>query len=163
MDIKGLIHIHSSYSYDGIFSLEELSELAKSKECSYIILTDHADDFTEKKMKSLVNECNRLSDTDFVLIPGLEFTCGGMHILAIGITEIIFESDLIKLIDRIHDKGGLAVLAHVVIYKNIPYGKLKNIDGVEVWNTRYEGRFSPSLKSLGILKSFRKKQKSFME
>jgi len=85
-----------------------------------------------------------------------------MHILAIGIKEFILESDLIKLIDEIHKKGGIAVLAHAVIYKKIPYEKLKNIDGVEVWNTRYEGRFSPSLKSLGVLKSFRKKNKEVL-
>jgi len=50
MSFEGLMHIHSRYSYDGFFSLEELSELSKSRGYNFIVLTDHADDFDGEKI-----------------------------------------------------------------------------------------------------------------
>ncbi len=85
----GLIHVHSEYSYDGTLSLEELVSLCKEGEDRFVILTEHADDFYDSKMDMLVDECKKLSTKDFILIPGLEFNCEGMHILAIGIEKFI--------------------------------------------------------------------------
>lgn len=151
------MHVHSTYSFDGTMSPGQIKELCRKRKTDFVVLTEHADGkhFTPEKMGEMVEECRRLSNDEFLLIPGLEFDCDGMHILAIGVEEYPMESDLEKLIDRIHEKGGLAVLAHVLYYDRIPYEKLLKLDGIEAWNSRYDGRFSPSVKSLRILERFR--------
>jgi hypothetical protein len=153
----GLMHVHSRYSVDGILPLEEIRELCKRKKTDFIILAEHADGkhFTAERMGEMLRECKGLSSEEFLFIPGLEYDCEGMHILAIGVEEYFVENKLENLIDRIKERGGLAVLAHVVYYDSIPYERLVNLDGVEAWNARYDGRFSPSIKSLKILKRFR--------
>jgi hypothetical protein len=154
----GLMHVHSRYSFDGILSLGEIRELCRRDKIDFIVLSEHVDGehFASEKMVEMLDECRRLSNEEFLFIPGLEYNCEGMHILAIGVEEYLVENKLEKLIGRIHESGGLAVLAHVVYYDSIPYERLVNLDGVEAWNARYDGRFSPSIKSLRILESFRK-------
>ncbi len=161
-NISGVVHVHSNYSYDGKLTIKELKNLCKGKGYSFIVLTEHADDFDKKKMQLFVSECRNLSDNEFIIIPGLEFNCEGMHILAIGIEEFIPESNLEELIKKMHEQGGLAVLAHVIFYDEIPYKRLYDLDGVEVWNTRYDRKFAPSVKSMSILRRFRKQKKDIM-
>jgi predicted metal-dependent phosphoesterase TrpH len=158
---RGLMHVHSSYSFDGTMRLEELASECRSRKLDYIALTEHADakHFSEEKMISFVKECERSSSEAFLMVPGLEYDCEGMHILAIGIKNYFIEKDLGSLIEGIHKRGGLAVLAHVSYYDRIPYDELAGLDGVEAWNSRYDSRFSPSRKSLNILSRFREKKK----
>jgi hypothetical protein len=159
---RGIIHVHSKYSHDGTMGLSQLKELCKEKGLRFIALTEHAESMDEGKMNDFLAECAALSDKDSIIIPGLEYICCGMHILAIGTTEIINESEPEKLVEKIKALGGLASLAHVVYYESIPYEKLKNLDGIEIWNPRYDSRFSPSLKALNILKRFREVNKNIL-
>jgi hypothetical protein len=153
--VNGLMHIHSTYSFDGKNDLSELAALCAKKGYSYMLLSEHAEDYTPEKMRRLVAECKDLSSGELSIVPGLEYNCEGMHILALGIVTLLNDSTLEGLIADIHEKGGLAVLGHVVYYKSIPYERLAALDGIEIWNPRYEGAISPSIKSLGILKKFR--------
>jgi hypothetical protein len=157
-EYRGVIHIHSKHSFDGTLTLPQLAALSKEKRIDFLVLTDHGDSdyFNTEKMETLIEECKKVSNEEFIIIPGLEFMCEDMHILAIGIKEYFAEQKLEKLIDRIHQLGGLAILGHISYYAQIPYERLKNLDGVEVWNPRYDSRFSPSRKSLRALEKFKK-------
>jgi|WetSurMetagenome_2_1015567.scaffolds.fasta_scaffold26283_5 histidinol phosphatase-like PHP family hydrolase len=160
--IQGIIHLHSTYSHDGTMSLKEIAALAREKGCRFMAVTEHAESMDADKVSKLVAECTALSDGELVVIPGLEYICEGMHILALGVGALLDDSDLKSLIGMIHSRGGLALLAHVVYYDSIPYGKLEDLDGIEIWNPRYGSRFSPSVKSLGILKKFRKRNRDIL-
>ena len=162
-EFRGIFHIHSSYSHDGKVPLSEIVKKCKSQRYDFVVITDHAESFEdEKHLNKFISECDSLTDNDVLLIPGLEFICDKMHILGIGIGELLNPIELPALIYEIKKRGGLAVLAHVTYYDKIPYDKLIDLDGIEVWNSRYEGRFSPSLKSLEILKRFRKQNKEIL-
>jgi len=160
--IPGLIHIHSTYSHDGTMSLREIAALSREKGCRFIALTEHAESMDARKMSDLVSESKALSDADLIVIPGLEYNCEGMHILALGISVLLEGSNQKRLIDAIHSRGGLALLAHVVYYDSIPYGKLEDLDGIEIWNPRYANKFAPSVKSLKILEKFRKRNRNIL-
>ena len=153
--IRGVLHVHSKYSFDGKLPLEELAILCRSRGYKFIALTEHAEDYGKEKMASLVAECRRLSGLDVIILPGLEYNCEGMHVLALGAESLFVETDLRRLIAKIHEDGGLAVLGHVAWYDKILYEKLGGLDGIEVWNPRYDGRLSPSLKALSVLNKFR--------
>lgn len=155
MKIRGLLHLHSKYSYDGKIFLRELAHLCRVYKYKFVIMTEHAESLNDIKMKEFVRECKAHSDENLIIIPGLEFTCGGVHILGLGINECLSESNLANLITKIHNNGGIAVVAHVNYYKKIPYDELLNIDGLEIWNAKYDGWYAPSLKCLKILKKFK--------
>jgi predicted metal-dependent phosphoesterase TrpH len=159
---RGLIHIHTTYSYDGTFSLQDFVNLAKSRHYDFIILTEHAEDFDEKKMQIVVNECSNVSDEAFLVIPGLEFNVNGIHILGIGIENYIRETEPGELIRKIHENNGLAVLAHTADYKSVPYAHLKDVDLIEIWNPRYGERLSPSITSIHVLYEFRTMKKTYI-
>lgn len=160
---RGLIHVHTIHSFDGTLPLADFADLAKGKGYTFIILTEHAEEFDETKMKVVVDECNRVSDDSFLVIPGLEFNINNeVHILGLGIATYIDETDPYALIRKIHENNGVAVLAHTAGYKNsIPYTQLKNIDLIEIWNPRYGEKFSPGIQSIKILREFRKMKKPY--
>jgi hypothetical protein len=154
--INGLLHIHSSYSYDGEVSLQQLRDLCKNSGYKFITLTEHAKNMSKDKMKMLVLECNSLSSADLTFIPGLEFDCDGdYHILALGIEEYIETANPKEVISKIHELGGIAILAHVSYYDRIPYDVLASLDGIEIWNIKYDGKYAPKLKNFKILKKFK--------
>jgi len=158
---RGLIHIHTTYSYDGTLSLPDFVHLVKTRHYDFIILTEHAEDFDDKKMQLLVNECSNVSDDAFIAIPGLEFNINGIHILGIGIENYIQETEPEELIRKIHENNGLAILAHTVDYTAIPYTKVKGVDLIEIWNPRYGERLAPSRASLKVLHEFRILKKTY--
>lgn len=146
------LHIHTTYS-DGKSDFQEILKNAKKNNYKLIAITDHNTVAGHKKYK------------DDILVTGVEFDCWCgyvfIHLLAYGIdvnnkklsefmakTKAETEGDLIrlfstrnvpKLIQAIHDAGGIAVLAHPACYwaislenlvkKLIKYG----LDGIEVY------------------------------
>lgn len=78
-DIKGLIHAHSTYS-DGVSTLREMVEAAKSSGYSYMLITDHsksafyADGLDEDRLIQQWKEVDELNTEmhDFVLFKGIE-------------------------------------------------------------------------------------------
>ena len=56
-NFKGIIHIHTTYSYDGTLSLPDFVNLVKKRHIDFIVLTEHAEDFDDKKMQAFVNDC----------------------------------------------------------------------------------------------------------
>jgi len=156
MEIKGIIHVHTMYSHDGELSLSDLAQLCKTSGYKFVIVTEHAEDMTEDSMSEFVHECKLLSDEDLVIIPGLEFICNGLHILGLGIEKLLQMSDFRTLVNEIHKQGGIAVLAHVSYYKDIPLENLLEVDGIEVWNSRYDGRYAPKLKCIKTFENLKK-------
>ena len=149
------LHIHTFYS-DGLANPDEIIQQAKEKGYKKIAICDH--NTLEAYLKT------NILDND-IIIPGVEFDvwCGYvfMHLLGYGIdvhnkelqsfcaktkkeTEADFirifsKRDIKKLIQAIHNAGGIAVLAHPAncwainmdkfIEKLISYG----LDGLEVY------------------------------
>ena len=149
------LHIHSNYS-DGIEDFDSLVEQAKQLEMQYISITDHNCLEGHKKTK--------YKNDDF-LIKGVEFDCiynlTLLHILGYGVdieneelnslcakNEQEQKNDLIRLfksrhpkkvIQAIHNAGGIAVLAHPCCCNTICLDRFVNklktfgLDGIEVY------------------------------
>lgn len=147
------MHVHSAYSHDGKLTLAECAGLCRKNGYKFLVVTEHAEDIDRKAMHKIVSECELLSNEELVLIPGLEFISeDGMHIIGVGIRKKFYSRKTEKIIHGIHRLGGIAILAHVSYYKKIPipYAKLSDINGIEIWNQRYDGWFAPRLKYLKI-------------
>jgi len=145
--MKALLHVHSDYSYDGEPSLETLAAWGASRGLDAILLSEHTNDFDREKMNRFVAHCDALAAERCRLVPGLEFPVrGGFHLLGFSIRAFEPIVDPVTAVRFIHDQGGLAVLAHPARYKGVwpDAAMLAVLDGIEVWNARYDGRFVAS-------------------
>ena len=150
--LNGAIHVHSTYS-DGEFTLAELREVYVALGCRFVCMTDHAEYFDAVKLESYVGECKSLSDDRFRFVPGLEFTCDNrMHVLGFGAPRLAGTTDPQAVIRHIKRTEGLAVIAHpmdsafawIESFDELP-------DGIETWNTKYDGRYAPRPQTFELL------------
>jgi PHP domain-containing protein len=151
----GILHVHSNLSYDGQNTLAEIASLAKSRGYRFVGMSEHSDTFEPQKMAYFVDECRRLSDASFLMIPGLEFTCDNrLHLLALGIDRYTDSTNPALVARFVNAQGGLAILSHPGRYGyQIPSGLEMLLDGIEVWNAGYDGRFIPNDRSIRLWKS----------
>jgi predicted metal-dependent phosphoesterase TrpH len=156
--MRGVLHVHSTFS-DGDEPLERIVQTFRDDGMDFIAVSDHAEVFDEARMQEYVALCVSLSNADFLVIPGLEFALkgGSIHVLGYGISERVRASTIEELVDGIHLAGGIAVLAHP------PAGSInmiapvkEKLDGIEVWNGRYDGTVSPRADSFQLLRRIRK-------
>jgi hypothetical protein len=156
---RGALHVHSTYS-DGEFTLAELREVYLEAGCDFVCMTDHAEAFDDEKLASYVNECRALSDDDFVFVAGLEFTCDRrMHVLGFGVSAPARTTDPQEAIRHIRRENGVAVIAHpmdsmfewIESFDELP-------DGIETWNTKYDGRNAPRPATFDLLQRLQRRR-----
>src|SRR5262249_30526450 len=124
----------------------------------FTAVSDHAEVFDDRRMEEYVRACEALSDSSFLVIPGLEFALKGgtIHILGYGINQRVRFSTMEELVDRIHEAGGIAVLAHPPAGSINLIGSIKpKMDGIEVWTSRYDGVVAPRADSFQLLRRIR--------
>jgi PHP domain len=155
---RGIVHVHSVYSYDGKNTLEQIAALGRQRGYDFIGVTEHSDTFDRAKMAAFVAECRGLSDPSLILIPGIEFSCAGrLHLLALGIDQFSDAKDPVELTKFIQGQGGLAVVSHPSRYGyQIPSPLVAVMDGVEVWNASYDSRFVPDRKVVELWRTLKR-------
>ncbi len=135
------LHVHTTHSFDGRMTVEQAIERAKRVGLDGIAITDHDN---VKGLKEAAIACKK---HDLLHIPGLEITTPGGDILALNVKEeISFDGDYEKLINKIHKRGGVAILAHPFAVplpeaiQDMPH-IVEMLDAIEVFNanTHLEG------------------------
>lgn len=159
--MKGVLHVHSTWS-DGEFTLAQLRDIFRADGCRFVCVSDHADAFDAATLEAYLRECEARSDDDFRFIPSLEYGCEDrMHILGYGSTVLIPSTDPATVIRGIRQAGGLAVIAHP---KETAFERITRFDplphGIEVWNTKYDGRYGPRPATFRLLASVRERDPS---
>lgn len=150
MEINGIVHCHSRYSYDAKLSLRELRELCISRGVRFVCMTEHTDELDRERAAAFVRECEALSDDRFRFIPGFEVPYRRAHVLMIGMRSFYdhYAANIDALIPWTQE-AKFVVLAHPVRNHFVVEPRLLQlIDGLEVWNQQYEGKLVPRVRSL---------------
>ncbi len=163
-NLRGIIHVHSTFSYDGKHSLEEIAAMARKRGYDFVGITEHSDTLDDDKMTAMVEECKRVSSPKCLIIPGVEFTCeNNLHLVSVGVeryTDLKRPGEVARFVQ---EQGGVAVVAHPVRYRyKIPAEMLPHIDGIEIWNAGYDGRFIPNDRSIRLLADLRHNHPSLL-
>ncbi|MFQ6049532.1 MAG: CehA/McbA family metallohydrolase [Candidatus Paceibacterales bacterium] len=143
------LHVHTSYSYDGLSSPREMVAAAISKGIDCIAVCDHGE--IEGAIKAKKYGANK----SILIIPGIEVKTKEGDILGLNIKQIIPNWLSAKeTIKRIKKEGGLAIIPHPFAWFCSFRGNLKDllgeIDGIEVLNSSI---FGPgNKKALGFAK-----------
>jgi predicted ATP-grasp superfamily ATP-dependent carboligase len=159
---RGVIHIHTNYSYDGTASIEAVVEEAKKCGYSFIVLTEHAESLDEDSMAGYVKRCKALQTLELMVIPGLEVRCNnGTHLLGINVQKHIESSSVLEVAKEIKDCGGICIVAHPSKNEyNLSTEEIGCMDGMEIWNSsRRSGLTIPKLDAIRILRRLRNKNK----
>src|SRR5262245_55831554 len=120
MRARGLLHAHSSYSFDSQVPLAEVAALARRRGQSFLLQTEHSNELTRERHAAYRREAAGLSGPDLLVAAGVEYASADnrVHVLSVGVAE--FHEDLRlfppqrgpELLDRIRAAGGLSILAH---------------------------------------------------
>ncbi|MDY2587082.1 PHP domain-containing protein [Winogradskyella aquimaris] len=157
--VKGILHVHSDFSYDGINSIEEIANWAKSEKIDFVILTEHDNDFNDEKFDSYLEECRKNSN-NIIIVPGIEYSFGKkrhIHINVFGIDQFLNTNNTIEDIPRflktVKSLNGIAVLNHPKsIVKELGFIDLSSLFGVELWNTKSDFLYSPDPRTYKLVK-----------
>lgn len=142
--IKGIVHCHTTMSYDGSISLDVLCQTLKDEGFSFVAVTDHVKGVTADQYRRFVDLCQKLSSDSFVVIPGLEVLLdNGDEIAAVGIHEFISSTSARDVLEQILQQGGYSIWVH-------PHKRARadleryDCDAIEVLNGKMDGSVAPN-------------------
>lgn len=164
MTIDCLLHVHSSFSYDSQTDLAVIAEKVRRENIQCVLMAEHNNFMNAEQTAALVRRCEELSDDRLLIVPGLELALAAnrIHLLAFGVRRYIGSSGVdctfASLIEKVHEDGGLAVLAHPShrgAAGLVEPQDLRRLDGIEIWNVKNGNKFVPTVPDLRLLERVR--------
>ena len=127
---RGVSHVHTEFSHDSTASLDFVVEKAKENDLDFVIVTDHNSMKGKKAYEKMKHPDHPL------MIFGEEISTRDGHLISLGTgRHLSKELPSQVLIDKIHARGGYAILAHPFMPKK-PWTnwEVHGWDGFEVCN-----------------------------
>jgi predicted metal-dependent phosphoesterase TrpH len=146
MTVRMAAHVHSSWSYDADWSLEDIARAFRRRRYDVVLMSEHDREFDQQRWMEYQKACAAASTDDVLLVPGIEYEDAGnvVHTPVWGEDVPFLGSarptlELLRLAQR---EGAVAVLAHPwrrnAISRYQPeWAPL--LSAVEIWNRKYDG------------------------
>jgi len=143
--IRLATHVHSSWSYDGSWSLDRLAAAFTRRRYRVVLMAEHSQTFSAAKWLEYREACEQASTPDMLLVPGLEYADADdvLHLPVWG--EVPFLGRMPApgaVAEAVSQAGGIAVLAHPWrrdAWRRIDPAWMAMLSAVEVWNRKYDG------------------------
>jgi hypothetical protein len=149
MEVLAVCHVHSKWSYDGSWSLEELSAKFSGHGYRVLMMTEHDRGFTAARFDQYREACSKASTREILVMSGIEYSdaANSVHVLVWGPVPFLGEALPTKeMLQGVKAANGLAVLAHPSrrdAWKSFEASWADRLLGIEVWNRKYDG-WAPS-------------------
>jgi hypothetical protein len=149
-------HLHSSWSYDGEWSLEKLAAEFVRRGYQILMMSEHDKGFTESRYLQYREACARASSDQMLVLPGIEYsdTDNTVHVLVWGSVPFLGEDLPTKaVIETVASTNGVAVLAHpsrLDAWRSFDPSWAGKVVGIELWNRKSDG-WAPSRKAPPLL------------
>jgi hypothetical protein len=115
MEVLTVCHAHSRWSYDGSWSLEELSAKFRGHGCRVLMMTEHDRGFTAERLEQYRAACVKASSSELLVVPGIEYSDADnrVHVLVWGPVPFLGEGlRTSEMLESVRAANGVAVLAH---------------------------------------------------
>jgi predicted metal-dependent phosphoesterase TrpH len=145
--IRAAAHVHTDWSYDGSWDLEDLAAELKRRGYDAILTAEHDRGFDQGRWRQYVEACSAATAAAGILVvPGIEYSDPGnvVHVPVWG-KELPFLGERRRSADLIAEAaeaGAAAMLAHPQrrgAWRLLERSSLEQLVGIEVWNRKYDG------------------------
>jgi hypothetical protein len=149
MKVLAACHVHSNWSYDGSWSLEDLSTKFSRRGSRILMMTEHDRGFSMLRFDQYRAACAEASSDNILVLPGIEYSDANnrIHVLVWGNIPFLGEGlSTSEMLEAVKAADGLAVLAHPSrrdAWKVFEPSWSDRLLGIEVWNRKYDG-WAPS-------------------
>jgi predicted metal-dependent phosphoesterase TrpH len=142
-------HTHTNFSDGTLYKL--MIRTAIKKRIDVLAVTDHNTQEGYTFCVRYAEKCARLNIGSIFILPSEEVGCQGGDILAYGISEAIKKRcEMCETVDKIHDQGGLAVIAH-------PFNLFESISTSAIMKCDFDGIEIPNYNSFDLSKILARK------
>jgi hypothetical protein len=147
--VRAASHVHSEWSYDGKWQLEQLARAFSKRGYRIILLTEHDQGFDESKRLRHRDACQRASTEEILLVPGIEYSdpSNVIHLLVWGDVPFVGSgAEPERVLSAARACGGVAVFAHPSrkeAWKRFNPDWSDMVLGIEFWNRKTDG-WAPS-------------------
>ena len=155
MGIFAVSHVHSVWSYDGKWKLDELVREFSGRGYQVLLMTEHDRGFTQSRWTEYIGACREVSSEKMLVIPGIEYSDPDniVHVLTWGDVPFLGENlPTRSMLEGLREAGGVAVLAHPSrrkAWQRFDAAWSEYLTGIEVWNRKTDGwRPSPDAPAL---------------
>lgn len=151
-------HVHSSWSYDGSWTLEQIARSFARRGYRAVLLSEHSQTFTAAKWAQYQLACAEASRPNLLLVPGIEYSDvdNVLHIPVWG-AEMPFLGQCPEprpLLEGVIDSAGVSVLAHPgrrEAWRRVDPEWISLLSGIEIWNRKYDG-WSPNSAAVDLVR-----------
>ncbi|MCA9278250.1 MAG: hypothetical protein H6815_06285 [Phycisphaeraceae bacterium] len=138
-------HVHSDWSYDAKWTLEELASAFVKRGYRVVLMTEHDKGYDEQRRQDHRAACARASSDQILMMPGIEYSDADntVHVLVWGDVPFAGEGvPTLELLKHVAEHKGVAVLAHPTrknAWRRVKPEWIKLLAGVELWNRKSDG------------------------
>jgi len=130
--MKLLFHLHTRHSYDSMVKPRQIISYALKNGIDALAITDHGNMKGSLEARHIVKKEGLPLD----IIPGAEYFSDCGDIIGLFLSSEINEFNALRLIDKIHEQGGLAILPHPYYKHSLSKQLIEKTDLIEVFNPR---------------------------
>jgi hypothetical protein len=147
--LRGIAHAHSTYSFDGKLQLTDLQRLLTNAQVDFCLMSEHVEGLSYDVIVRMLGEYADMSSRGCLMIPGIEID--DLHILLYGTRVVRPFASVEELAAQMFNGGALVFVSHPVKLRGqLPDLVRPWLTGVEIWNTRYDGRRNPRPGNLAL-------------
>ena len=157
MEVVAICHVHSTWSYDGSWPLEQLAAEFIGRGARVLMMTEHDRGFSERRLTEYREACLRASSERLCVIPGIEYSDAEnrVHVLTWGRVPFLGEGLATDVVlEGVRRNAGVAVLAHPKrrdAWLRVQDGWRERLNGIEMWNRKYDG-WAPAAEAPELIK-----------
>lgn len=143
--MKLVLHAHSTWSYDGRWTLERIARLFGRLGVDAVMMTEHDTGFDPARFGEYRAACAAASTAKCRLIPGIEYSSpeNDIHILTWGLDRFLAEHrPVAETLAAVAEAGGVAIFAHPVrrdAWAKFDPDWVPMLSGIEIWNRKSDG------------------------
>jgi hypothetical protein len=151
-------HIHSDWSYDGSWPIDQLATEFARRGYNILLMTEHDRGFTQAKLDDYRAACARASNSEILVVPGIEYSdaTNTVHILTWGNVSFLGEAmPTSTVLEEVKRAQGVAVFAHPRrrnAWRQFDPEWSEKLLGIEVWNRKTDG-WRPSEKGAALVET----------
>jgi hypothetical protein len=155
-EVQAVCHVHSTWSYDGSWTLEALRDRFRRRGARVLMMTEHDRGFSPERLAEFRGACQRASSQEILVVPGIEYSDAQnrVHVLVWGPVPFLGENlPTAEMLAKVKAANGLAVLAHPTrrdAWKAFEPSWTDHLLGIEAWNRKYDG-WAPSKTAPSLL------------